>query len=383
MRGRESNADRLPRSPLGHTSVAGGAMTDPIDVARSFVLGGTSPKQIDELLTAWTDERTTQQLAATQILFDSSYGFTYERELRARAACALLAFGLPGFEAIVDSIGRERSSLSTVSLGLKVLGAAAYGDVDLLRNHAVPTLLSRIAAQCAAIPSETRRAFNLEAALRVPDERTLMLALSALSAEAAFDERWGATIARIVSARTLAVSHHTIANYRQKLRDQSDDEPALHAFLEEHPTLIDPLAQSVWSKPSLDGQLFPDFVVRRRDDTYLVVEIETPAKAIVRTATPLQISAETTHALQQAVGYAEFLNRRAVVLQERFPRLAQVDALVVIGRQDALSSRQLEVLRRDNASRHGVRTVGFDWIADRAESVLRSLTETLQVELLK
>jgi len=38
------------------------------------------------------------------------------------------------------------------------------------------------------------------------------------------------------------------------------------------------MAVQIWPQPNVLGSKFPDFVVRRADDSYIVVEIETPAK---------------------------------------------------------------------------------------------------------
>jgi len=129
----------------------------------------------------------------------------------------------------------------------------------------------------------------------------------------------------------------------------------------------------VWSKPDFAGHLEPDFVLRRVDDTYLVVEIETPAKPIVTRRN--QMSSLATQAIAQVTSYGEFLMQDVARARTFFPRLSQPDCLVVIGLEGALVASQSTALARDNASRSRLRVVGFDWVRERANAVTANVIE--------
>jgi hypothetical protein len=77
------------------------------------------------------------------------------------------------------------------------------------------------------------------------------------------------------------------------------------------------MAVQVWPQPNLFGFRFPDFVVRRADDSYLVVEIEKPSKALVTAGG--QLSADVTHAEQQTTDYRSYLMQHFADMRLHFP----------------------------------------------------------------
>ena len=173
--------------------------------------------------------------------------------------------------------------------------------------------------------------------------------------------------------RWLSVGPATLSEYEKLLSDKPRDEPAFHSFFEEHSQLLDPMALEVWSKPNLHGAAEPDFVIRRMDDTYVVVEIETPAKALV--TSDAQLSAQTTHAITQALHYRDFLLGRSIEVSNTFPQFQPPDCLVVIGLEQHLNAKQQQTLRLENNNRAGLHIAGFDWLAERARALARNLVE--------
>jgi hypothetical protein len=175
-----------------------------------------------------------------------------------------------------------------------------------------------------------------------------------------------------LSARWLAVSSPILAQYEALILDQPDSEPAFQRFLTDHPQLLDPMAVQVWPQPDLFGFRFPDFVIRRADNSYVVVEIERPSKALVTASGHL--SADVTHAEQQVVDYRSYLIQRFGDARQHFPNFDDPDCMVVIGLEQPLDSRQRAVLRDANRHRHRLRIAGFDWLADRARTVASNIT---------
>jgi hypothetical protein len=137
--------------------------------------------------------------------------------------------------------------------------------------------------------------------------------------------------------------------------------------------LLDPMAIEVWPKPDLHGAAEPDFLVRRIDNSYLVVEIEKPSKSLVTSAK--QLSAEATQAVTQALHYRGFLVERFAEAARSFPSFQVPECLVVIGMECALTAEQKRRLLLENENRPFVRIAGFDWIADRARMVTRNVVE--------
>jgi len=174
-------------------------------------------------------------------------------------------------------------------------------------------------------------------------------------------------------ARWLSVGPHTLSEYDNLLNNHPNQEPVFHRFFEAHPQLLDPMALEVWSKPDLHGAAEPDFMIRRIDGTYLVVEIETPGKTLV--TSDAQLSAQTTHAIAQVLHYQEFLVQRSAAASATFPDFQTPDCLVVIGLEHLLNAKQRQTLSLENRSRGGIRIAGFDWLAERARTSTRNLID--------
>jgi hypothetical protein len=182
-----------------------------------------------------------------------------------------------------------------------------------------------------------------------------------------------------VALRWLVVGVPVVEEYERLLRVSPDDEGGLQKFLEQHPLLLDPFAMRVWPKPDLHGKKEPDFLLQRVDGTYLVIEIETPAKGLITDAN--QLSAKATQAVTQALEYREFLLARFESASRTFPDFRTPDALVVVGREDVLDAARQAALRRENEGRSYLKIVGFDTLATRARAMLKNLTEgRVQVE---
>jgi hypothetical protein len=139
-----------------------------------------------------------------------------------------------------------------------------------------------------------------------------------------------------------------------------------------HPQILDPMAQQVWSQPDFHGAHEPDFVIRRADNSYLIVEIETPGKQLMTQAA--QLSADATHAEKQATDYREFLDERLSETRRHFPEYSSAECLAVIGLESSLVGSQRRSLANANAGRHKVRISGFDWLAKRARSIIENVS---------
>ncbi|MGE5785713.1 MAG: Shedu anti-phage system protein SduA domain-containing protein, partial [Myxococcales bacterium] len=172
----------------------------------------------------------------------------------------------------------------------------------------------------------------------------------------------------VYAIRLLAVGEPVLRDFESLLKSCPTEEPRFQDFLTNHPQLLDPMAVQVWPQPSLWGAREPDFVVRRSDDTYLVIEIECPSKLLLTSAG--QLSADTSHAVNQVLDYADRLTQRQELIVGVFPRFRAPDCLVVNGLEGPLTPEQKRMLVLENAHRRGVRIVGFDWLVSRARAIM-------------
>jgi Shedu protein SduA, C-terminal len=347
-----------------------------IERAQQFIVNGGDQYAI---LRDCIEDGGAAALAAAQLLAEDMYGgITYNFELKAPAAFALIAFAQPGLQAMVEIATRTPTSKNK-SLCLTILSAIAANSLppilaSLTRDDQIRTRVAEVSSQRGL--SDAARSALRDYVLGIEDEADAVSEVGTQLSRAGWFENDQAAIGELfaaLAARRLAIGPRTIQAFGRLMHDTPDDEPAFHTFFERHPQLLDPAAAEVWSKPDLAGAREPDFVVRRTDDTYLVVEIETPGKLLMTEAN--QLSAVATQAVAQATGYRAFLLDRFPTSAAHFPRFAEPECLVVIGVEEQLSAPQRAALSRDNRSRAGLRVVGFDWIARRALAISRNVIE--------
>lgn len=345
-----------------------------LDRAMRFIQTGDESEAV--ILRECVDDGGAQALSAVQLLAEDMYGgMTYNFELKAPAASCLLTFGERGLDALVESAIRTPTT-KNVSLCLRILAstAAEVAPVLFLRDESLVGKITQ-AAQTALL-REAARSRLREYVLSIEDDEDAISAVGSQLSSASLLSSIGAAQELIVALaiRHLAISRPVLKQYEELLARAEDDERAFQAFFERHPQLLDPMAAAVWAKPNLAGAREPDFLIRRTDDTYVIVEIETPGKLLVTKDS--QLSAFATHAVAQVSDYREFLLQRSQTISVHLPRFSDPEGLVVIGLEGCLSTLERAALDRDNRSRTRLRIVGFDWIARRAEAVQRNVIET-------
>jgi hypothetical protein len=333
-----------------------------------------APQGLPALLTRCLDEAGVVGLAFIQRLYEEMYGgFTFNTELKAPAAYCLLAWGVQGLDALVEAAKRTPTS-KNISLALEMLAMLATGE--LLRPGGAFFLTKKEIGSLVTARLGDRAPMALAARLRLQD-----LVLWFEDDDDAASEIAGAMQKRsmlgkdvgvakqlfiALSARWVAINTPTLAHYGELIRDHQSEEPVFQAFFERFPQMLDPMATEVWARPNLHGFKKPDFVVRRTDDSYLIVEIECPAKPIVTVGE--QLSAFVTQAVGQV---AQYLDKA----RQHFPNFREPDGLAVIGLESSLNSAQAKTLHLENEDRKGIRIVGFDWIARRAEAITRNVMD--------
>ena len=287
-------------------------MTSFTDRARLFIQSGTENQK--SLLRECMEANNLDALRAVQMMFEDMYGgMTYNYELKAPAAVCLIRWGQQGLDALVEAAYRTGTTKNN-SLTVEILASlASQAELpELAKRRLDESLLAFLGDSVSdwrllsAIARKKLQAFILS--FDDDDDVCLTVGLQLLQAPALLG---GSPVARelfqALASRWLAVSQPVLSSYGKLLAGSPDDESAFQSFFERHPQLLDPLVAEVWSQPDLHGAKEPDFIIRRNDDTYVVVEIETPAKLLITEAGKL--SAEATHAVTQALDYAEFLIR--------------------------------------------------------------------------
>ncbi len=342
--------------------------------AVEFVRAG-KPNEEPDLLRDCIRTRNTEALVAVQRLYEDMYGdVTFNFELKAPAACCLLCWGEAGIDALIEGVKRTPSSKNR-SLAVQIICAVASGTepaflflAEDLKDAVRMALNTTSSIQTFARQRLTEYMLSLPDDIEASDVAAIgFQRLSLLETRAEASRELFAALA----SRWLVVGEPTIAQYRRLIADFADDENTFQEFFEGVPQLLDPLCSVMWPKPDLHGAKEPDFVLKRSDGSYLIVEIEAPAKRLVTEA--LQISAQVTQAVTQAMQYRSFLVERPAETRTHFPEFRDPECLVVIGTEGSLTEAQKRALALENEHRKGLRIVGFDWIAERADRILRNM----------
>jgi hypothetical protein len=336
-----------------------------------------SARELDGLLEACFKDGSLEALLCVTRLFEDMYdGITFNFELKAPPAWELACWGQRGVNQLMDATLKAPTS-KNVSLCLDILSHFAAGDdftvAPMFCDESRRARLHQLVAAHPELGNHARSRL-IAFVLSIADEDELLGMIAGAFQKAGF-LRAGTGPAREVfaalSTRWLTISEPLLQRYKALIALHPDDEPIFQAFFTEHPQVLDPLAAEVWPQPRLHGAEIPDFVIRRFDDSYVVVEIETPQLV---TSTN-QISSFVTYAVAQAAEYRRFVERLPNA-QMHFPKIDRVTCLVVVGLEDGLKETQQQALRNFNREHYGLQVVGFDWLTHRGRAIRENLIKT-------
>ena len=344
---------------------------DLMDRARQFVKEG-NPTELVPLLTECVGIGNNEGMLAVKLLARDMYGGeTFNFELKAPAAHCLLAWGEVGLRALVEN-AMEEPTTKNFSLAFQVLAKTAEGiepqkTGTWLHDADLQEAVSLAAGDWSSLaPAARRHLHELVLSIEDDDDADLYAAI-ALFALAVQVDVAARNLIHALALRSIAISPKVLASYDHLLSASGDDEPVFQRFLEAHPLLLDPRAFQVWGQPDFHGRFEPDFILRTYDNSYVVVEIETPSKLLITQDN--QVSAATTHAINQVLQYKEYLRTHVETASRLFPNITAPSGLVVIGLESSLNESQRETLRVVNQNMTDIRIVGFDTLASTARAV--------------
>lgn len=286
------------------------------------------------------------------------------------AFIALSGWGERGFRAIVDiALKRGRVAPKTTAFmmlsNIAVVGRVWRGILGHQTGD-LPNLIDRKLAQMPAslLANKALNALIME----LPTDDLFSPLSNAMMFLSIGDAHVADGLMAALSTRWFRFGPAAVDEFERLVADKADDEPSFQAFLCSHPQLLDPMAVQVWSQPNFHGGFEPDFVIKRADNSYLVVEIECPSKMLMTKSG--QLSSQAIHAEKQALDYEDFLSQRVLEARNHFPDFNRAECLVVIGLEAKLSEPQRRGLQMANTKRQDVRIVGFDWLLNRAMAVI-------------
>ena len=171
-------------------------------------------------------------------------------------------------------------------------------------------------------------------------------------------------------------SRANVADLVRSLKDAKNESP-LQTCLASTPALLKPLGpvvNDVWcfDRPSLGGELFPDFLLASRLSTgihWTYVELESPtARPLINAGRP---SAKLAVALGQIRDWRIWLRENIAYARMHLGLLsidAECDAIVIIGRRSMIASQH--VVKYQELSRGNVRVMTYDRLLELAKGLV-------------
>ncbi|MEO4041154.1 Shedu anti-phage system protein SduA domain-containing protein [Hoeflea sp. CAU 1731] len=346
------------------------------EAIKKFYSSSMNLSVLHEFLSVCIQDRGLTARDHVRNLFSNNYGgHTFKWEFKQPAGLALLAWGDAGI-AEMKRVFLEDDNFSNRRLVFEILSALAAGESPIQFNSASSEVWAQV-TDCGRLPpaiqvSARRTLVDLVLSIEATDDVAGLIG-GALQQQQFRKDGAAVELIRAASSRWLAIGDSVLNDFQKLIVANADDEPSFQNFFEANPQLLDPMAIEVWPQPNLFGSKKPDFVVKRSDGSYLIVEIECPGKSLITKAG--HPSAAVTHAEHQAIDYRNYMLKHVGNAKTVFPGFSDPDCLVVVGLESTLSDDNKIALASLNGNRHRFRVVGFDWLLERAQRVSQNVTE--------
>lgn len=178
---------------------------------------------------------------------------------------------------------------------------------------------------------------------------------------------------KLLRDSTIKINDKIITDYQFLIDRNGTKEELFQKYLSEHPILIDPLAMEIIPKQLLGKDYITDFVVRKYNDQYILVEIEKPDTPIFTRNN--DFTSHFSHALGQVLDFQEWVESNIAYAQKLMPNIVSPLGLLVIGRSSDLTERQIGKLKRFNINNQSkLRVATFDSLLVDSKRLHKNLT---------
>lgn len=174
----------------------------------------------------------------------------------------------------------------------------------------------------------------------------------------------------VFSEATIKLTRRLIDAF-EALIAQDESEEVYQRFLMENPVLIDPLASEILAKQKLGIEFVTDFVVRKLDNEYVLVEIERPQDALFTSSH--DFTSRFTHAIGQIIDFQEWVDQHGEYARSLMPGLSSPKGLLLMGRRSQISDRQALKLKRYSLGLSAVDILTYDDLLARAKDFYRNI----------
>jgi hypothetical protein len=186
-------------------------------------------------------------------------------------------------------------------------------------------------------------------------------------------------IFEVFTEPTIKITRRLIGTL-EKLIGESQREEAYQQFLASNPVFLDPLASEVIPKQRLGLEYTTDYVVRRLDNEYILVEIEKPQDALFTANN--DFTAKFTHAYGQILDFQQWVDSNAAYARTLLPKISSPKGLLIIGLRKNLTDRQKAKLERFCFNNRSVDVLTFDDLVTRGRDLYANIYINVGVDRL-
>jgi hypothetical protein len=183
------------------------------------------------------------------------------------------------------------------------------------------------------------------------------------------------TVEYFLSAFTdtrLLLNKQLIDEFEYILNRIAKREEDLHKFLFENPIFLDPLAIEIRSKHELGSEFKTDFVLRRLNDEYVLVEVEKSTDKIFTQKGVFH--SNLTEAVGQVRDFQAWIHDNIAYARNFLPGIRRPEGLVIIGRRNDLDETMVSRLDEENYSRRGhIKIITYDDLVEQARIIYSNL----------
>lgn len=186
-------------------------------------------------------------------------------------------------------------------------------------------------------------------------------------------------IFQVLFDSTVRISQRLI-NQFEALLSAGHKEEELQQFLFANPVFLHPLASQVLNKHKLGDDFITDYVIETLTGEYIAVEIEKPSDVIITKKGDM--TALFTHAFGQVLDFIDWVERNIAYAQTKLPGISTPKGLLVIGRLDGLTQKEINKLRRFSKNSMSIEIVTFNDLLDRAKALYRNIRHRIEFQSL-
>lgn len=170
----------------------------------------------------------------------------------------------------------------------------------------------------------------------------------------------------------LVINQQLINEFEKMVNSPDEREETIQKFLFENPIFIDPLAIEIRSKHELGNEFKTDFVIKRLNDEYVLVEIEKTTDKIFTQKGVFH--SQLTEATAQVRDFQAWIHDNIAYARNTLPGIRRPEGILVIGRQSMLDEQMTKRLDEENFSRRGhIKIITYDDLLNQGKTMYSNM----------